>query len=125
MNKQFWDRHGLNKKTQNVITCRYMGIVILHTVYCKSFEVEKFRGFRGLTGDRETFPVKDFPTGNFLKNGRRHYTGERGIAIPIQLHECCSGFNSYGLPLITFRVSSAMTRAANRRRQVTFILIVQ
>ena len=58
------------------------------TVYCKSFEVEKFRGFRGLTGDRETFPVKDFPTGNFLKNGRRHYTGERGIAIPTQLHEC-------------------------------------
>ena len=51
------------------------------SVYCKSFEVEKFRGFRGLTGDRETFPVKDFPTG-------RHYTGERGIAIPIQLHEC-------------------------------------
>ena len=62
--------------------------IILYTVYCKSFEVEKFRGFRGLTGDRETFPVKDFPTGNFLKNDRRHYTGERGIAIPIQLHEC-------------------------------------
>ena len=36
-----------------------------HTVYCKSFEVEKFRGFRELTGDRETFPMKDFPTGNF------------------------------------------------------------
>ena len=50
--------------------------------------MEKFRGFRGLTGDRETFPVKDFPTGNFFKNGRRHYTGERGIAIPMQLHEC-------------------------------------
>ena len=37
-----------------------------YTVYCKSFEVEKFRGFRGLTGDRETIPVKDFPTGNFF-----------------------------------------------------------
>ena len=31
-----------------------------HTVYCKSFEVEKFRGFRGLISDRETFPAKLF-----------------------------------------------------------------
>ena len=73
--------------------------------------MEKFRGFRGLTGDRETFPVKDFPTGNFLKNGRRHYTGERGIAIRAQYSCMNVGFNSYGLPLITFRVSSAITRA--------------
>ena len=69
--------------------------------------MEKFRGFHGLTGDRKTFPVKDFPTGNFLKNACRHYTGERGIAIPIQLHECWI----QRLPLITFRVSSAITRA--------------
>ena len=32
----------------------------LYTVYCKSFEVEKFHGFRGLIGDRETFPAKLF-----------------------------------------------------------------
>ena len=32
----------------------------VHTVYCKSFEAEKFRGFRGLIGDRETFPAKLF-----------------------------------------------------------------
>ena len=32
------------------------------TVYCKLFEVEKFRGFRGLIGDRETFPAKHFPS---------------------------------------------------------------
>ena len=25
-----------------------------YTVYCKLFEVEKFRGFRGLIGDRKT-----------------------------------------------------------------------
>ena len=31
-----------------------------HTVYCKLFEVEKFRGFRELIGDRETFPAKHF-----------------------------------------------------------------
>ena len=30
----------------------------MYTVYCKSFEVEKFRGFRGLLGDCETFPAK-------------------------------------------------------------------
>ena len=28
------------------------------TVYCKLFEVEKFRGFRGIVGNHETFPVK-------------------------------------------------------------------
>ena len=28
------------------------------TVYCKSFTVEKFHGFRGLIGDREAFLVK-------------------------------------------------------------------
>ena len=31
-----------------------------YTVYCKLFEVEKFRGFRRLIGDRKTFPVKLF-----------------------------------------------------------------
>ena len=46
--------------TTNLLYLQYS-----NTVYCKSFEVEKFRGFRGLIGDRETFPVKDFPTGNF------------------------------------------------------------
>ena len=30
------------------------------TVYCKSFEVEKFRGFCGSIGKRETFTVKHF-----------------------------------------------------------------
>ena len=30
------------------------------TVYCKLFKVEKFCGFRGLIGDRETFPAKHF-----------------------------------------------------------------
>ena len=29
-----------------------------HTVYCKSFTMEKFRGFHGLIGKGETFPVK-------------------------------------------------------------------
>ena len=33
---------------------------MLYTVYCKLFKVEKFRGFRGLIGDRETFPAKHF-----------------------------------------------------------------
>ena len=28
------------------------------TVYCKSFEVEKFCSFCGLSGNCETFPVK-------------------------------------------------------------------
>ena len=28
-----------------------------HTVYCKSFEVEKFCGFGESIGSRETFPV--------------------------------------------------------------------
>ena len=28
------------------------------TIYCKSFNVEKFRGFRGSISNRETFPVK-------------------------------------------------------------------
>ena len=41
-----------------------MGITIkskeTSTVYCKLFEVEKFRGFRGLIGDSETFPAKHF-----------------------------------------------------------------
>ena len=32
----------------------------IYTVYCKSFEVGKFCGFRGLIGDRETFPAKLF-----------------------------------------------------------------
>ena len=31
-----------------------------NTIYCKSFEVEKFRGFRGSFGKRETFIVKHF-----------------------------------------------------------------
>ena len=35
-------------------------MAIVNTVYCKLFEVEKFRGFRGLLGDRETFPAKLF-----------------------------------------------------------------
>ena len=80
-----------------------------NTVYCKSFEVEKFRGFRGLTGDRETFPVKDFPTGNFLKMVADIIQEKGGL----QSQYSCMyvGFNSYGLPLITFRVSSAITRA--------------
>ena len=29
-----------------------------HTVYCKSFGVEKFYGFGESIGSRETFPVK-------------------------------------------------------------------
>ena len=44
-------------------------LVHVRTVYCKSFEVEKFCGFCRLTGDHETFPVKHFPTGKFLKDG--------------------------------------------------------
>ena len=83
----------------------------VYTVYCKSFEVEKFRGFRGLTGDRETFPVKDFPTGNFLKNGRRHQIIQEKGGLQSQYSCMNVVFNSYGLPLITFRVSSAITRA--------------
>ena len=55
----------------SAMTSVAQAVPLLHafcnTVYCKSFEVEKFRGFRGLTGDRETFPVKDFPTGNLKK----------------------------------------------------------
>ena len=31
-----------------------------NTVYCKLFEVEKFRGFRRLIVDHETFPAKLF-----------------------------------------------------------------
>ena len=98
--------------------------------------MEKFRGFRGLTGDRETFPVKDFPTGIFKKMVADIIQEKGGLQSQ---YSCMNvGFNSYGLPLITFqsRVSSAMTRAtlhvawfrvtqsssyANRRRQVTFI----
>ena len=83
--------HFLSKSTIKLrLVNQFLHCQVTDSIYriLQSFEVEKFRGFRGLTGDRETFPVKDFPTGNFLKNGRRHYTGERGIAIPIQLHEC-------------------------------------
>ena len=36
---------------------------MIATVYCKLFEVEKFRGFCGLIGDRETFPAKLFCSG--------------------------------------------------------------
>ena len=36
------------------------GHVSRNTVYCKLFKVEKFRGFRGLIGDRKTFPAKLF-----------------------------------------------------------------
>ena len=32
--------------------------VRVYTIYCKSFEVEKFCNFRGLIGNCETFPVK-------------------------------------------------------------------
>jgi len=31
---------------------------IPYTIYCKLFEVEKFCVFRGLVGNRKTFPVK-------------------------------------------------------------------
>ena len=49
----------------------------LITIYCKLFEVEKFRGFHGSIGKRETFTVKHFHLvlkmaghgpGSFLKN---------------------------------------------------------
>jgi len=30
----------------------------VYTVCCKLFKVEKFHSFRGLVGNRETFPVK-------------------------------------------------------------------
>ena len=33
-------------------------IVIYIYIYCKSFLVEKFYGFHGSIGNRETFPVK-------------------------------------------------------------------
>ena len=33
-------------------------ILKLATIYCKSFEVEKCRGFHGLIGNHETFLVK-------------------------------------------------------------------
>ena len=80
-----------------------------YTVYCKSFEVEKFRGFRGLTGGRKTFPVKVFPTGNFKKMVADIIQEKGGLQS--QYSSMNVGFNSYRLPLITFRVSSAMTRA--------------
>ena len=32
----------------------------MYTVYCKSFEVEKFHGFCGSIGKRKTFIVKHF-----------------------------------------------------------------
>ena len=35
-------------------------LAVIPYYYCKLFEVEKFCGFRGLIGDRETFPAKLF-----------------------------------------------------------------
>ena len=32
----------------------------VNTIYCKLFEVQKFCGFCGLIGERETFPAKHF-----------------------------------------------------------------
>ena len=53
--------HTILKQTQHHVL--HMTVIKLHnalsyTVYCKLFEVEKFRGFHGLVGNRETFLVK-------------------------------------------------------------------
>ena len=47
------------RECNNVIS-----VLFTITVYCKLFEVEKFRCFRGLIGDRETFPAKHFRSWN-------------------------------------------------------------
>ena len=41
------------------VMCVYMYFGMhRYTVYCESFTVEKFRGFRGLISDCKAFPVK-------------------------------------------------------------------
>ena len=64
----------------------------VNTVYCKSFEVEKFHDFRRLTGNRETFPVKSFPSGKVLKMVTDIIQEKRGLLIAIQLHNCWGEF---------------------------------
>ena len=44
-------------------------------VYCKSFEVEKFRGFHGSFGKHETFPVKHFRFDNTVLKMAGHGPG--------------------------------------------------
>ena len=49
----FWYESRLPQVSQFIIA-------VQSTVYCKSFEVEKFCGFFGSIGKRETFTVKNF-----------------------------------------------------------------
>ena len=59
---------GLNKEIMHAFVRGSFGswgwlftkknLICKSTVYCKSFEVEKFRGFCGSIGNRKTFPMK-------------------------------------------------------------------
>ena len=73
------------------------------TVYCKLFEVEKFRGFRGLIGDRETFLAKHFCSSFKLEYHGRTLQEENRTVNAIY-----SWLFRIPLPLIRFHVSTRL-----------------
>ena len=78
------------------------------TVYCKLFEVEKFRSFRGLIGDRETFPAKHFRSSFKLEcHGQTPQEENRTV------NAIYSWLFRTPLPLIRFHVSIRLARHAS------------
>ena len=59
-----------------------------YTVYCKSFEVEKFRGFRGSIGKRETFSVNLFRFDNRVLKMAGHGPGLLRFFKPCRKNPC-------------------------------------
>ena len=75
------------------------------TVYYKLFEVEKFHGFRGLLGDRETFPAKHFRSSFKLEyHGRTLQEENRTV------NAMYSWLFRTPLPLIRFHVPTQLAR---------------
>ena len=76
-----WVSHRNQFSSSKYVPLFIGAFYIRNTVYCKLFEVENFHSFRGLIGDRETFPAKHFRSSFKLDVTVEHYRKKIGLSM--------------------------------------------